>query len=213
MQAGQASQSKEDVIKKEGPLLFDFIVRMTADSDQASSLLLEVSAAITGERDDADEDIRLLLFKTARNFANHKWLELPDELLDIVYQDVNGAELLKAVEKSLSAMPANQREVMLLRFRYGFNVEQIVSLTNIKAKNVNHLLLEGELKLSKEIEGYSSQTMAQLSLFSPSNSDVVSTAALSEIIELDRGGQFRKLRSVFWLALLVTVIFYYVSNG
>ena len=189
---------------------------MTGDLDGASSTLLEVIQVVGREvrqRPGGVDNVRQLLYQTARNFSGNTWQKIPVELIETEYSGVNKQSQLYELEMLVNEFANKQREALLLKFRYGFTASEIASISKVPLPVIQDLINTGVLKIRQANGSFEMTAMKQLPLFQVKDIDAMSTMALSEIIPLDRASRFRWLKTLVWLGLIVSLVLYYVSYG
>ena len=133
------SRQKSEYIEAQKTRLYDYIIRMTGNAGRAESALLE-SVRIAQHMDDTPEDldaIRISLYKMARKFSADIWFGQSKSMLAHLYEDHTEGDDLLDLEFAVDDLPSNQKEFLLLYFRYGFTLDQIADLTSKPLKTVS----------------------------------------------------------------------------
>lgn len=201
---------------QEKPLLYDYLVRMTGDPDPASTTLLEVMQAVTTKlkgQGATVENLRVLLYQTARSFCADRWHQPPKELLEQAYRGINDTAQLRELEGLISTFGPFQREAIFLKFRYGFQATDISQITGKSLVRIQDLINHGVLNIRKQFPNFTNQSMKQLPLFKIQDVEAQSTIAISKLIKIDRTERFKTLRTFLWLFLILLALYYYVTFG
>jgi hypothetical protein len=112
---------------------------MTGNAGRAESALLE-SVRVAQHSDDTPEDlaeIRVSLYKMARKFTADIWFGEAKSMLAPLYEDHTEGDYLLDLEFAVDDLPSNQKEFLLLYFRYGFTLEQVADLTSKSLNTVS----------------------------------------------------------------------------
>lgn len=145
----KTSGHMSEFIDAQKPGLFDYIMRMTGNPGRAESALFE-SVRVAQHMDVSSEDldaIRVGLYKMARKFTADVWYGEFKFMLERLYEDHTEGDNLIDLEFALDELPSNQKEFLLLHFRYGFSVEQIADLTSKPFATVSSGLKIGQKNL------------------------------------------------------------------
>jgi RNA polymerase sigma-70 factor (ECF subfamily) len=109
--------------------------------DEARSRDAILGGAATVSLNDAGEDGRRL----AETIADPSPESDPDDA-------ARGAELSRAVEESINAMPARMRQCMMLRVYQELSYEEIALVMKIKVDSVKPMLHQGKVRLLQDLK-------------------------------------------------------------
>ena len=141
-------------LERYGPALTRYAASLTADADAARDVVQDTFLRLCDmSPDDLGERLPAWLFTVCRNRAldlqrqARRMKPLSDEDLDqqpspqpspdaAAEQD----DSLAVVRRLLSALPANQQEVVRLKFQAGLSYEEISRVTSLSVTNVGFLL-------------------------------------------------------------------------
>lgn len=141
-------------IEAQRPNMYDYIVRMTGNIGRAESAILE-AVRIALHMDNLSEDqaeVRVSLFKMARKFTADVWYGEFKLMVDKLYDDFTGPSELRKIELAIDDLPSNQKEFLLLHYRYEFSVAQIAELTSKPLATVNSGLKVALKNLSESFQ-------------------------------------------------------------
>lgn len=141
-------------IEAQRPSMYDYIVRMTGNIGRAESAILE-AVRVALHMDNLSEDqaeVRVSLFKMARKFTADVWYGEFKLMLDKLYESFTEPGELKDIELAIDDLPSNQKEFLLLHYRYDFSVVQIAELTSKPLATVNSGLKVALKNLNESIQ-------------------------------------------------------------
>jgi DNA-directed RNA polymerase specialized sigma24 family protein len=138
------------ILNSEKDRLFDYVMRMTGQLSRSAATTEEVIGVVTpvADREETLQELLVLLYKTARNFTIEIWNADTSRLENSVYATVAGgkpvknAEDLLALEHVVRSLPAKQREILLLRERFGFSPDEIAELTGYATGDVEEIFAQ-----------------------------------------------------------------------
>lgn len=197
----------------ERSLLYDYLVRMTGDLERSRTETFEVMQALqkTLRKGASQEELRRLLFRTARNFCADCWFRSPIKLLDQVYLGTNRQEDLQRIEIEIDQLGGIEREMLLLRYRYDFKSQDIAIIIGKPVRQVQAAINQGVLTLRRWQADIDMNQLKQFPLFPLEEFDTA-TQALDEIMEkIPRPWRRRAHKVMLWLLslLLILAVIYY----
>lgn len=210
-----SSVDKVKWFESQKALLYDYLARMIGQFSQAETIMLEaiqvVSSSHQGHSD--PHELKLELYTTARRFSADHWNA--NSIVDDwkhVYEGANQRDLLISLEDKLLDLSHVLRELLLLRYRYGFAEEEVAKIVGINIDHVEASLKQGWANLRSNAPTLQERSLQQLVVFQvPSES--YTTVGLGELFEpppFDYRGFFQ---SVFWLIASAVLIFLYWNYG
>ena len=149
----------------EGPLL-RYAERITGDAERARDVVQDTFLKLCQRPPDARRDhVAEWLFTVCRNGAldvsrkeqRMKPLSEQDERSrpgagDSPQQAAEKAETISHVTAALADLPANQQEVLRLKFQNDFSYKQIAGITGLSVSNVGFLIHTGIKKLRNQFQ-------------------------------------------------------------
>ena len=151
----------------EGPLLL-YATRLLGERERAQDAVQETFLRLCA-RDPADLEGRLAewLYTVCRNLAldarkkerpmattsDGQLLDRPDAVGAGPAAAAEKSETLSRVLRSLSALPANQQEVLRLKFQHGLSYREISRVTELSVGNVGYLIHMGLKSLRERLAG------------------------------------------------------------
>ncbi len=149
------------IISSEKVRLYDFTMRMIGQLGKSSDLMDEAIAAVEYDADSSEtlQEFLVSLYKTTRNFGKEVWNSDTSKLENAAYQPSGGKELqnLLKLESQLRILPANQKEVILLRERYGFALDEVAEIMMVPASDVEILFAQGLTTLEENMLEHSNR--------------------------------------------------------
>jgi RNA polymerase sigma-70 factor (ECF subfamily) len=149
------------------PSALRFATRLTGDVDAAEELVQEALVRVarswkTFRREARFQTwlFRILInvFRSRLAVERSRGLRLADEVIDPHVGDpASGAqdrELAELIAARVSALPARQREIMVLISFEGLSVKEAASVLDITEANVHATLAVARARLSKELAPY-----------------------------------------------------------
>jgi DNA-directed RNA polymerase specialized sigma24 family protein len=221
VKAFKAFQSGKDeglaqFLAAERPRLFDYIMRMTAHLAKVSDTVGETLDSIEPVADSAEssDELMVMIYKTARNFAIESWNVDTSKLENNAYElNTNVSKdhsIMLGLEQSIRTLPPFQREVLLLVERFWFAPEEVAEIMGISSSDVEMFLAQAQSAVEgqiAEIQGNLHEMMGRLKAFVEPETDSMQTQNLSLIMN-----DFRKTDKLgigrskwFWI---VTVILF-----
>ena len=154
------------LLESERSRLYDYVLRMTGQVNRASETAYETMAAVGSVADDSDtlDELLTTLYKTSRNFAIDIWNADTSRLQNDAYQRPNmgdGANLTR-LDKVLRMQPPVQREVLLLRLRLGFDVDEVAEIMGISSSDGEQSFAQGLSALEEELSDLKARVPAML---------------------------------------------------
>ncbi len=161
--AGVGLNVRDILNEYEGPLL-RFATRITGDIDRARDVVQETFVRLC-QRPPTDDHVAQWLFTVCRNRAldvqrkEQRMKPLTDQ--DQASQPSTGATPPQAAEQAEAAsqvavamadLPANQQEVLRLKFQSDFSYKQIAGITGLSVTNVGFLIHTGIKKLRSQFQ-------------------------------------------------------------
>ncbi|MFW7381068.1 MAG: sigma factor-like helix-turn-helix DNA-binding protein [Oligoflexus sp.] len=213
-QAGEPISNIESWYETERALLFDYLVRMTGDLERSRSEVFDVIQVIkkSQRHQQSANETRSQMYRTARSFCADCWFRSPLKLLDQVYLGTNRQQDLRRIESFLDQLPPADREVTLLRYRYGFSSKEIASIVGKSIQQVQMMINQSVLALRREQADIDMNQIKQFPLF-PLVEFETATAAIDEIVERIPWLWQRKLgQIIFWLLLLAAIVAFYIQR-
>lgn len=201
-------KNPSSIYEAEQPLLFDYLVRMTGNLQSSTTQLLEVIRICHeqgAKRQQSQEEIRTRLYRTARNIFHDQWDIPSDSILKVIYQGTNQGDALMEAEKALYTLTPIEREILLLRHRYGFTLEEIAKIIGTPTRQVESSLKKIEedfLNMTKSIQ---LKFLMQLPLVEIVGEDY-NTAPLSELFDEENDQKLRLPVVAIVIAVLVPIV-------
>jgi len=147
----------------EGPLV-RYATRILNDADRARDVVQETFLRLLESGRDADEHLAAWLFTVCRNRALDVYRKehRMGHLTDYAQKNQVDAEASPPavaqrrehaghVAAALETLPANQQEVLRLKFQNGLAYKEIASITGLSVSNVGFLLHVGIRHLRKQL--------------------------------------------------------------
>ncbi len=143
------------ILSNERIRLFDYLMRMTGQLVKSEELADETINAVEFQADDIEslQEFLVLLYKTARNFGRDVWNADTSKLENSAYAETSSKELqrLHSLETLLRSLPANERDVVLLRARYGFALDEVAEIVVLPSSDVEVLFAQGLSTLENDM--------------------------------------------------------------
>jgi len=144
--------------------LVRYACRLTGDLEAARDVVQDTFMALCRQSPGSvNEHVVPWLFRVCRNRAldvvktrhiNHPITEIENSMPD---RDEGPADQLERKEKLamvlelLETLPANQREVIILKFQHGLSYKEISSITDLSVTNVGFLIHTGLKTIKKRL--------------------------------------------------------------
>ncbi|SME96581.1 hypothetical protein [Pseudobacteriovorax antillogorgiicola] len=220
METSQQSQPQTSTMtgawfETQKALLYDFMVRMTGDPQRMTTILLEVVRAVQDQAKEQGWDqaqCKIKLYQTAKNFCADRWYKPPQTALDGIYQGTNAHDKLREIEELIISFGPFEREVLLLRYRYGFGEHDIAQIVKKKPELINEKLKQLMKEFKRSHKEEDTKSLLQFPLFQIEKEEY-STVALSELFEPQRGDYLRILKSLFWFLGILGMLYLYWHYG
>lgn len=182
------------ILNSEKDRLFDYIMRMTGQLNRSMSTTEEVIGVVTpvAEREETLQELLVLLYKTARNFTIEIWNAETSRLENSAYTLVAGGKPVKhaddllALEHVVRSLPAKQREVLLLRERFGFSPDEIAELTGYATADVEEIFAQALGITESALPGFAERVpelMTQILPFEMPEDTTMATQNLSMVFK------------------------------
>ena len=219
--------SLDEILNNEKPYLYDYIFRMCGQLQIAEKLLEESINAVKIQHSKITslKDLRMLLFATARSFGADVWnantSQLQNAGFKILSQDSESIDLfiLSFVEKQLNVLSPLEKEILILEYKYAFNIEEIchiirLPLNNVlECKNNSFKTFENKLKLSTD---EIIKIIQHIPLHPLEEKSILATKAFSEILQDVKINQQSKkfnITYIFILILIILIIIFFVLQN
>ena len=148
----------------EGPLL-QYAVRFTGTLDAARDVVQDTFLRLWQRPPDSDDHSAQWLFTVCRNraidiarkerrmkpFDNEFAESRPDTDLSPADAAARG-EAISHASSAVAELPANQQEVIRLKFQNGFSYKEIAGITGLSVTNVGYLIHTGVKTLRSEFQ-------------------------------------------------------------
>lgn len=201
------------IFATERPRLFDYVMRMTAHVQKASETVTEALDSLEPVADSAEslDELMVIMFKTARNFAIDSWNVETSKLENNAYDGITSGgkdlQVLISVEHAVRSLSPHQREVLLLVERFWFAPEEVAEITGMSPSDVEVALSQAQSiveQVVSDIHGKLHEMMGRLLGYIEPESDSLATQNLSLIMndfkKTDRHGGGRS--KWFWIGLI-----------
>jgi DNA-directed RNA polymerase specialized sigma24 family protein len=192
-------------LETERALIYDYMVRMMGDLSRAQSSTFEVMQACRQMdwRHSNMSKMRIQLFRTARSFNADRWFRCPTPLLDHIYLGTNRQQDLRALEEMLESLPQLDREILLLRYRYGFLSEEIADLLGKPVAFIQESINRSVLQLRSQQSDLDTKTFQQLPLF-PLIEMETTTLAIEDVVDkISKPWHINFWKITFWLIVFI----------
>lgn len=209
-------EALQQILAAERPRIFDYIMRLTAHEAKASDTVREALDSLEPVADSAEslDELVIMMYKTARNFAIDSWNADTSKLENSLYENQQSAtkdtQILIAVEHAVRVLPPPQREVLLLVERFWFKPEEVAEIMGISSSDAEILFAQAQGSIEKAVNAIRAnlhEMMNKLRAFPEPEMDTMATQNLSMIMndfkKTDRLGRSR--RKWIWLAILVVI--------
>jgi DNA-directed RNA polymerase specialized sigma24 family protein len=138
------------ILNSEKDRLFDYVMRMTGQLSRSMATTEEVIGVVTpvADREETLQELLVLLYKTARNFTIEIWNADTSRLENSAYtaneagKSAKNSEDFLALEHVVRSLPPKQREILLLRERFGFSPDEIAELTGYAIGDVEEIFAQ-----------------------------------------------------------------------
>ena len=138
------------ILNSEKDRLFDYVMRMTGQLSRSMATTEEVIGVVTpvADREETLQELLVLLYKTARNFTIEIWNADTSRLENSAYtaneagKSAKNSEDFLALEHVVRSLPPKQREILLLRERFGFSPDEIAELTGYAIGDVEEFFAQ-----------------------------------------------------------------------
>lgn len=211
------SEALQQILTAERSRIFDYVMRMTAHLVKASDTVREALDSLEPVADSAEslDELIIMMYKTARNFAIDSWNVDTSKLENSNYENnsaghAKDTQILVALEHAVRVLAPQQREVLLLVERFWFQPDEVAEIMGISSPDVESLLAEAQAHVEASVEalhGKLHEMMNKLREFSEPEMDTMATQNLSLIMndfkKTDRLGRSRS--KWVWIAVFVVL--------
>ena len=207
-------EALQQILAAERPRIFDYVMRMTAHQAKASETVREALDSLEPVADSAEtlDELVIMMYKTARNFAIDVWNVDTSKLENSLYEShqppTKDTPTLLAVEHAVRALAPPQREALLLVERFWFKPEEVGEIMGISATDAEILFAQAQGSIENTVNAIRAnlhEMMNKLRPFPEPEQDTMATQNLSMIMndfkKTDRLGRSR--RKWIWLGILV----------
>lgn len=177
------------ILKLERERLFDYVMRMTGQLAKSAEVTEETLSSIEQSADDSDslQELLILIYKTARKFAIDVWSAETPKLENSAYAGAQGKDIqnLIVLEGLIRSLPPLQREVLLLKERFGFAVDEVSEISGLASSDVELFFAQAMGALERNapaLEQHLPELIGRLSLFERPKYDGPETQNLSLIM-------------------------------
>jgi DNA-directed RNA polymerase specialized sigma24 family protein len=192
------------LIEIQRPQMFDYAFRMTGQRDTSLKVFDEVAAVMYGEdptQFEKYENLLVRLFATVRSFGSHIWNADTSQLINEGYDNFDYPALgpnlsdltVRRVETSIAALPAWEKEPLILKARFGFTAAMIAEVMSSNEQGIKEGMNNAYIKIAQvcQIEPkLIDRAIRAIPAHPLTGGTMHSTAALSQImgdIEQSRG--------------------------
>lgn len=214
----------DEILNNEKPYLYDYIFRMCGQIQIAEKLLEESINAVKIQHSKITslKDFRTLLFATARSFGADVWNANTSQLQNAGFQVLSQNNesidlfLLSFVEKQLNLLSPLEKEILILEYKYSFDIDDICHVIRLPLKNVlefksNSLKkFENKLRLSTD---EIIKIIQQIPLHPLEEKSTLTTKAFSEILQdvkINQQSKKRNIAYIFFLIIIILIIILFV---
>jgi RNA polymerase sigma-70 factor, ECF subfamily len=123
--------------------VFYYLVAMTRNTEDAKDLLQEVFLKMSGVEMEKISNVKAYLITTARNMAINAMKRKKTAGLDetIILESTDESELsredVRALEKAILGLPAEQKEVIIMKEYQGFTFKEIAEILETSINTVS----------------------------------------------------------------------------
>jgi RNA polymerase sigma-70 factor (ECF subfamily) len=130
--------------------IFGILINIARSRRRKESRIQALASFIRGD----DSDSRRPTVNGARFGSAGAWITLPDSWADVPLSNVLSLETFAQVKVAIEALPAKQREVIVLRDVAGLEADEVCRLLSISAANQRVRLHRGRAAVRKRLEDY-----------------------------------------------------------
>jgi DNA-directed RNA polymerase specialized sigma24 family protein len=204
----------EEILASERERLFDYLIRMTGQLSKSMDTSIEASNVVgaVADHEESLQELLVVLYKTARNFAIDAWNADTSKLENIAYESEKSAEkklIMISLEHVLRSLAPKQREILLLHERYGFAPDEICEITSFSMSDVEETFALTLGIVESAMSGNSNsvpELMTKLQVFPlpESNSDTTQNLSLvfKNLKKSSRRTPSAWLRLLLWILLV-----------
>lgn len=210
----------EEILASERERLFDYLMRMTGQLSKSADTATEATNVVgaVADKEESLQDLLIVLYKTARNFAVDAWNADTSRLENSAYDDEKSGDarkndkqlpLLIALEQVLRSLAPTQREILLLRERYGFAPDEICEITSFSMSEVEETFAVTLNIVESAMSGSANavpELIAKLRVFPIPEGDTDTTQNLSLVFKNLKKSSRRTPSA--WLRLFMWLMFF-----
>lgn len=130
--------------------LFGILINVARSRRRKESRIQALASFIRGD----DSDSHRPTVEQSRFGSDGLWITAPDSWSDIPLSNVLSLETFAKVKAAIEALPAKQKEVIVLRDVAGLEAEEVCQLLSISAANQRVRLHRGRAAVRKQLEDY-----------------------------------------------------------
>ena len=205
--------------------IFDYVLRMTGQSDRAISTVDDLMRTALGaaQRVDSGSALRLKLFAAARRFHVDAWGVETSHLLNLALEEsddrpgqvtelreIENKDTYLHLDKVIRHLEARDRELIWLTGIADFNVSQISQILGVSQTDLEHDVQEAWHRLSEQSE----RDIEELKIFFetyplhpiPGGSDGDTMAISQMISELTQSKRLRRRQQIKKILIIAVII-------
>lgn len=209
------------ILQSEKDRLFDYLMRMTGQVARSQDISEETVAVVEDHAAGVEtlEELLVLIYKTGRNFSQDIWNADTSKLENGSYNLQTSKDQLPLVqlEVVLRSIPPEQREILLLRERYGFTFDEVAEISVTSSVEVEGLFARCLGQIEAQLPEYADDVpgfFCRLHLFPRPAADGHETQNLSHLMSdfrrtsamSDTRGKW--LRRAVWIVVIVVIYIY-----
>ncbi|MCX6124999.1 MAG: hypothetical protein NTV34_09670 [Proteobacteria bacterium] len=186
------------ILKSERARVFDYTMRMTGQLIRSAEVTDEALSSIELATDEPDtlQELLVLIYKTSRTFAIDVWNADTTKLENSAYAGLQGKDIqaFGQIEAIIRAIQPSHREVLLLRDRYGFALDEVAEIMGMGSSDVELIFAQALSMVENEAPELTprmSEILRRMEVFARPENDGPSTQNLSLIMQ-----DFRKSNSL-----------------
>lgn len=132
----------ERLYHRHSPALFSFCLYLCGDRTKSEDIVQDSFMSLMAQREGnkISRSVRSWLFATARNLVYNLSRRISHQSLDSLSEDhlatnIN-PDINLIIDRIISSLPPDERELLLLREHQGFSVSDIAQMLNLSKENV-----------------------------------------------------------------------------
>jgi DNA-directed RNA polymerase specialized sigma24 family protein len=209
------------ILQSEKDRLFDYLMRMTGQVARSLDISEETIAVVEDHASEVEtlEDLLVLIYKTGRNFSQDIWNADTSKLENSSYNLQSSKDQLPLVqlEVVLRSIPPEQKEIILLRERYGFALDEVAEISVTSSLEVESLFAKCLGQIEAQLPEYAENVpgfFCRLHLFPRPSADGHQTQNLSHLMsDFRRTSAMADTRGVWvwrviWLGVFLVIYNY-----